>query len=673
MMKYLSTSSILMVVLVLFLSVKTTAQEISFGKNGIIKIDRGQGNISAWLNGQEIASNITSSLEIDGKTVKSSQYTSRSYSNQAYSDALGKGRKHVIKLSGVGLPNLQQVIYTYPGHNYFVMQLVVTGENLKTNHIIPIHASLKAGLENPDLTTLIAPFDNDTFISYEAKSWAQTDQSISAELGVLYSNATRNGLVMGSLQQADWKTGIKTQKQNANAEMSAICGYTAYELTRDRLAHGFLSGNTIASAKVLFGYFPDWRLGMEEFAKAVKANQTRVVFKWNKPTPIGWNSWGVMQEKISQEKAMKVVDFFADSLKNFRNDGVCFVDLDSYWDNLVQHEDYSKLKAFADYCKSKGLKPGIYWAPFTDWGFAAGGDRKANGVDYNFSEMWTKIGKGYHDFDGARALDPTHPGTLQRIKYMIGKFKACGFEMIKIDFLGHAAVESDHFYNAKIQTGMQAYRFGMDFLLQELDNKMLVYAAISPSLATAPYVHVRRIACDAFKSINDTKYTLNSVTNGWWQTHLYDYVDGDHVVLGTESYETNVSRMLSAIVTGTFICGDDFSQHGPWTERAKKLFQNQEVLAVLKDGKAFQPVEGALQKEASNLFIKHFGNKKYLAIFNYNKTAQEIPIHFERLNIAGSFVEAKELISGTPYHIQNHTTIKLQPEQAILLQVSSSH
>lgn len=669
MMKYLSNHPMLIMLIILFLSIKTQAHEIPFGKRGVIKFDRQKGDFSAWLAGKEIATNIISTLEIAGRIVKSNQYTKRIYTSQHYSDGLGKGKKHIIKLSGVGLPNLQQIIYTYPNHDYFIVQLVVSGPGLKTNHMVPIKAIHKTDFDYADLTTLIAPFDNDTFISYDAKSFAQTNQSVSAEVGALYHNASRNGLIMGSLQQSDWKTGIQVQKDKEGIEMSSICGYTAYDLTRDQLAHGFLTGNTIASAKVFFGAFADWRLGMEEFAKAVKASQTRVVFKWDKPTPIGWNSWGAMQEKISEAKAIKVVDFFADSLKNFRNDGSCFINLDSYWDNMVKHEDYSKLKAFADYCKSRGLKPGIYWAPFTDWGFAAGGDRKPNGSDYNFSAMWTKIGKGYHDFDGARALDPTHPGTLQRIKYMVGKFKACGFEMIKIDFLGHAAVESDHFYNANVKTGMQAYKFGMDFLLKELEHKMLVYGAISPSLATAPYVHVRRIACDAFKSISDTEYTLNSVTNGWWQSSLYDYVDGDHVVLGNECYEANVSRMLSAVVTGTFICGDDFSQQGPWLGNVKALFQNNDVLAVIKDGKAFQPVEGALDKGASNLFLKKSGNKLYLAIFNFDEKEKAVAIDFSRLNLTGDSFQAKELISGTPYQVQNHTPINLKPEQSVLLQV----
>ncbi len=71
--------------------------------------------------------------------------------------------------------------------------------------------------------------------------------------------------------------------------------------------------------------------------------------------------------------------------------------------------------------------------------------------------------------------------------------------MIKIDFLGHGALESDHFYDPEITTGMQAYHIGMKFIDSVLDNTMLLYAAISPTMATAPYVHMRRIACDAFQ------------------------------------------------------------------------------------------------------------------------------------------------------------------------------
>ncbi len=39
-------------------------------------------------------------------------------------------------------------------------------------------------------------------------------------------------------------------------------------------------------------------------------------------------------------------------------------------------------------------------------------------------------------------MDPTHPATRDRIAYLIKRFRETGFEMIKIDFIGHAAIEA---------------------------------------------------------------------------------------------------------------------------------------------------------------------------------------------------------------------------------------
>ncbi len=108
--------------------------------------------------------------------------------------------------------------------------------------------------------------------------------------------------------------------------------------------------------------------------------------------------------------------------------------------------------------------------------------------------------------------------------------------------------------------------------------KMLVYAAISSNLATARYVHMRRIACDAWSSLDHTEYTMNSSGYGWWQSYLYDFVDADHVVFAEEQDGVNRARLASALVTGSVITGDDYSGNGKWTTTAKKLLQNKTLL-----------------------------------------------------------------------------------------------
>lgn len=608
---------------------EANALTFKFGKSGKIIYDLKSGTFNVFQNADELLKNGFSTFKDHNTVYSSKDYVQRDYSSTQISDRFGKGVKHTIYLKAAGKPGLKQIFYTYEQLPYFLCEIEILGATVSSNEIIPIQGELPVLNGGKDIRSVFVPFDNDTFISYNSKTLSKNDQQISAEVGAIYSNDSFKGVISGSVNHRAWKTGVVTSiDQSGNTFITVQVGFSNKDITRDTIPHGALKGPVVKSPMIFYGLFADWRTGMDTYAKANKIAEPPIVFKWKQPTPLGWNSWGAMQEKISFDKIVKVTDFFADSLKTFRSEGTLYVDLDSFWDNMLKgglEGDYAKLKEFADYVKKRGLKPGIYWAPFTDWGFKSGGDRRAEGGNYKFSELWTKVGRGYHDIDGARALDPTHPGTQQRIALVIGKLKACGYEMIKIDFLGHAAIESDHFYDPKIVTGMQAYEVGMSFLLKQLDNKMLIYAAISPTMASGRYVHMRRIACDAFKTIGHTKYTLNSLTYGWWQTHMYDYMDADHVVLGDESLGANKARTLSAIVTGTFIVGDDFSTHGPWTKRAETLFQNQELLAVIKDGKSFKPLEA--DKEASEMFVKQSGNTHYLAIFNYGDQEKKFVIN----------------------------------------------
>lgn len=659
------------VFLLVFSFNQALAQKISFGKNGTIDY-HSNGTFDVSLAGKLILKNAYAEVLVNGKNISSKNFEKRTFTQKNINDEIGKGVLYEFTVKDTNGITLRQQIYTYQNLDYFVAKVSVSGKYIKTNQMFPLKGELTGDGDFSNFNHLFVPFDNDTFISYNASLFSLNKDNVSAEVTAVYNNESRNGFVMGTLEHDQWKTAIKTKLlDHQTIAIAAECGYTSFDLTRDKIEHGSLSGNQIASSKVMFGHFNDWRFGMETFARNIRAVEKPVVADWKGPTPVGWNSWGVMQEKLSFEKATEVVDFFAENLKQFRIGETCYIDLDSYWDNMLKGDDYSLLKKFADYCKAKGLKPGIYWAPFTDWGFQSGAKRKAPGSNFTFGEMWTKVNDGYHDFDGARALDPTHPGTQKRIDFIISNLKNCGFEMIKIDFLGHAAVESTHFYDQNITTGMQAYRAGMEYLIKALDGKMLVYAAISPSLASGKYVQVRRIACDAFKSIKDTEYTLNSVTNGWWQTYLYNYIDADHVVLANESEQANRARTLSAIVTGTLIVGDDFSVDGPWKANAEKLFQNQELLNIIKDGKAFRPVDGNRGKSASTQFIKQSGKSVYLAIFNYADKNVITTIDFSRLGFSFDRVlSAENILEHQSLNLKATNQIELKAADAVMLKLT---
>ncbi|MHA4895977.1 alpha-amylase family protein [Pedobacter sp. PWIIR3] len=645
---------------------------IPFGKSSSIIYYTSLGTYDVKIGSQTIISSALSKVLNGGEFLKSTNYTSLKINKIAINDQFGQGKKYTVVLTKAGMPTMEQVFYTYGDRDYFFSEVILKGANLSSNKMSPVYSKKVNLYAKGDNRVLFVPFDNDTFIRYDAKSTANETDNTSSEVGAIYDNDSRKGLIVGSLEHTVWKTGVKTHgKMDQLEELDVFGGYVDQDVTRDKIGHGSVSGNMVKSPKVFVGYFADWRKGLSEYGKANRLQEPPYVFNWTKPVPFGWNSWGVIQEKLSYEKAIKVVDYFATALPKFRSGQTAYIDLDSFWDNFTggMRGDFSKLKEFADHCKSKGLQPGVYWAPFTDWGFKSKNDREAEGSNYKFSEMWTKVKDGYHDFDGARALDPTHPGTLRRIDYIIDKLNACGFKMIKIDFLGHATAESSSFFDPSVKTGMQAYRVGMEYLVKRLDNKMLIYAAISPSLATGRYAHVRRIACDAWKTVKDTEYTLNSVNYGWWQTNVYNFIDADHVVFDNESEGSNNARLASALITGTLITGDDFSTNGPWTERSKSLLQNMDLLEIARDGKAFIPLDGNTGTRSGSIFLKRAGKYLYLALFNFSKDGMDYEIPLGRLGLTDKQYTATSLFTGSKVVIDQSFHYRIDGNNADILKL----
>ncbi|SFW84788.1 alpha-amylase family protein [Chitinophaga sancti] len=608
-----------------FLQVYSYAQvNIPFGKNHRIIYDLQKGTYTVMLNGRIAFENVFAvAQEIDSRTpVKRGYAIKKSGSATVYTINSGP---------------LQQQFYTYPGRDYCVISISLAGGSC--NYLSPLNTGYIATAGR----VLNVPFDNDMWFRYDAPLFGKADFT-GCEVTAIYNE--KSGIVVGSLKQDVWKTGIQVR----NNTLKVICGFTDSLRTHDRKEHGRVQAveGYCSSAPVFIGYDKDWRKAMETYAMTNRSFQPAYVSKWKGATPICWNSWGVMQTKVDFAKAKGVVDFFHDSCTGYRTaDKTLYIDLDSYWDNMTPDQ----LKMFAAYCREKGFKPGIYWAPFVDWGKY---DRPVEGSNYRYKETWTTQQGNYADTDGGRAMDPTHPATRQRIVHFMHMFREWGYEMVKIDFLSHGAIEGDHFYDPAVTTGMQAFRKGMEWIDSVAGDKMLLYAAISPNLATSRYVHMRRIACDAFNSIENTEYTLNSTAYGWWQCLLYNYLDADHVVFKDASLNANKARLASALVTGSVVAGDDYSADGPWKAVALQLLQDQHLMAITRNGRSFRPVDG------NKVFMKD----GYIAIFNYDKQEQEyrVPI------LKGG--TATELFSKKAISVGDTLTVKVEGETAVIYKVN---
>ena len=649
---------------------KDSVLMMPFGKSSYIRYALERGTYDVYVKGQAVLLNVYAQYN-GADSGDSRKLSFNSCAVTTLKDAFGKGKRFMVE-RGNGSARMQQFFYLYPGKDYFLVQVNKYAADAGANHISPIAGATAVVPEGGERRALFVPFDNDMWVRYNAYTLEGAHYT-SSEVTALYNNVSREGMVIGSIQHEVWKSGVQVKHlSGSQVAVSAFGGYTDSVVTHDRNPHGMVGSNDTVchSPKMMVGFFADWREGMETYAKLNLLAEPPVVFKWKKATPMGWNSWGAIQTNISLDNAKKVVDFFADSCKAFRNaDSTLYIDIDSYWDNLTggMTGDFSALAAFSAYCKQKGLQPGIYWAPFADWSKTP---RNMEVGPYQYEETWLKAKGAPMDIDGARAMDPTHPGTQQRMAYLLNRFKEAGFTMIKVDFLGHGALEADHFADPSVTTGMQAYKVGMAFMDSVLDGSMLLYAAISPNIATARYVHMRRVACDAFSAIDNTEYTLNSTGYGWWQSSLYDFIDGDHVVFGKEKEGANRARLASAIVTGTLITGDDFSQHGQWTGTAKNLLQQKELLHIMKDGKSFRPVEANKGSKGVELFVKKQGKHTYIAAFNFGKEKKTFRFSPERIGLKrGSRFVLQSLFSGAVTPLEQELSFEVMPEDAAIYQI----
>lgn len=622
-----------------------TILSIPFGHGNTLTYHFESGSYTATFKSGLILRNATA---VTGQTdnadalniiYSSTEMTYSHFTTKNITSPIGKAVQYKIfrKSSHLNGSVMVQSYTIFKDKDYFLTSVIIQHVENGMNYSSPLSGATVSFPWQGKNYAVWSPFDNDMWGRFDGQL-LDTVNFTSSEVSAVY-NQDRRGLVVGSLEHEVWKSGITIQTGKPSSfSLTAFGGYTNQKVTHDVIRHGEVlsADSSCRSPQIMVGYFDDWRLGMEVYGTNNRLTEAPVIQPWKGGTPVGWNSWGVIQDKIDLSKAKGVIDFFADSCTLFRTkDHQLYIDLDSYWDNMVKggiDGNADSLKAFVNYCKEKGFEPGIYWAPFTDWGKQ--GSKQVEGSNYTYKSAWTSVNGKYLDVDGARAMDPTHPATRKRMKKYIEFFKSCGFKMIKIDFLGHATLEADHFYNPKVKTGMEAFRSGMEYLDSLIDNTMLVYAAISPNLATGRYVHMRRIACDAFKSIDETAYTLNSTTYGWWQSHLYDYMDADHVVFSDATPGEHRARLASAVVTGSLITGDDYGQPGPWRKTAMQLLQNQDILSLVGiDGKSFRPYSGTAGNSASQVFEKRIGQKLYLAVFNYKAKPSTLKLPYSRLGI----------------------------------------
>ena len=628
-------------------------REESFTHGGLtLTLDAANGIWSFASDGTAVVTDARAECAVGGGTVASDGFA-----------------RHRISADG------DSVVFTHEGHPDFpgtMIQTFVFGNGalfteaavsadggVSTGRIVPLAADrIGAG----DGAFLTVPFDNDMWAEPALTEIGRiSGTAVSYEVGALLDADGTAGTVFGSVEHDTWKTGVILDARLGEVTGFSVAGGFADSGTRDVEPHGTVSGDAVKSPRIFVGRFADWRDGMTAFAEACAETVPPVGSVPD--VPFGYNSWGVLQAGVSFGAMTAVSDYVRDRLADvWGADGApVYVNIDSFWDYIAANDPDcgltldEALRAFVKHCRDNGQKAGIYFTPFAAWQ----GDEDAlkrsriEGTPYTCYDAALKRADGtlYGKLDGGYALDPTHPGTIRRMEDKLLYFIELGFEYVKLDFMAHGACEGAH-YDPAVTTGIRAYSEGMARIREICAGKMFVNLSIAP-IFPYQYADGRRISCDAFSSLDNTRHVLSCLTGCFWEKTLYPYPDPDHLVVwgrdgGVGEGEARC-RVTSGAIAGTsFLAGDDLSdvEEGSAKDvRITSMLANPDVVAVAKLGKSFRPWRAVPGERCADVFFLQNGEERIFALFNFGGEAREFTVPPE----TDGAVRVRELWRGTEW------------------------
>lgn len=651
-----------------------------------------------WRDGHRLMG-IESAVRLeDGASLATSEYSSHELVPENVKKQNGELREFTIVSRSPGKPSLLQHLWLSSNKTWFSIQLELdaAASAIGTRHIDAVLLDRPRSVEGKAgaaLRILHVPFDNDMWFRYDSEPLADIPQGkrfSSNEVTAIYDNASREGLVLGSIDHDIWKTAIDVTIESGRINSLDIYGGTTSPTgvrtdTHDTVPHGVVSGQRVVSPRVFVGSFTDWRDGLEEYG-TVNAS-VHPPLRRTAGVPMGWNSWAAYADKVDYDRYLGAAAYVHDTLlpQGFGQGKVIYINLDAFWSRLdaVQLADaVATIKAMRGPAGTR-FEPGIYWTPFAYWSDDLDAWVEGTGMKYRYRDILLKAPDGslMPKVDGGRPIDPSHPGTKARTDFYMKQFEGMGFTYLKLDFLSHGALEGKHF-DSRIQTGIEAYNAGMQRIVQDANDRIFLSLSIAP-LFPSGYGHARRLSCDTKGHIDgdqSTEYMLNSLTYGWWTSGNLFIADPDHVVLGekADNGARNVvegkSRLLSAIISGGMILDSSrLADDTQGREFAKQVYDNPRLFAAAGEGKAFRPLEGDTGDRAAAAFVRSSKNGYYLAVFNYDETkAQTIEVPLERIDAAmdGSRVVLTDVATGQALPESERTiSILLQPAESKLIEV----
>lgn len=226
-----------------------------------IAYDEKTGGINVSKGNKRIVDNLYATYEWKGRIISTHHYTNQEVTFAKSGDGLYEPTCFTIHYRDENLPLLTQHFYVYPDKDYLLTEFTIEskeGVAISTDYMAPVNVDKMPELLNKSKNNraLFVPSRDDRQAKY--KSYPLTfDTLTSYEVTAIFDNNDRHALIIGSVEQNNWQTTISIGKSTLYNIASLTC------LSK----HGDLKGSRIKSPKIFFGFFEDWRDGLEEYGR----------------------------------------------------------------------------------------------------------------------------------------------------------------------------------------------------------------------------------------------------------------------------------------------------------------------------------------------------------------------------------------------------------------------
>src|SRR5437773_7875739 len=651
--------------------------------------------------------------KVDGRWLHARDYPKHSIAESIVNDDLGTAHEWTVRHSGLeGAPELICTLHSYADKPFGDIQVRVVDSAGRTIHIEAIRPIEARGGKILDLGGPVA-LDRVLSDSYSEDRPALKIRDLGD--GESVHRGVGSQLLYNRGRRLSFFVGVLTSNRFLTVSRVAVCGSLnapqiqafevdstgTTELTKENslkqsapedqmeLSLVLPPGRALDSEKLFFGVSGDYHSQLEMYGSLIRVlHHARI----SSPSPMGWWSWTAYYFGLNEGSALTNAHWLAQHLKPV---GFRFFHIDEGYQ--YARGEYATpdsalfpngMAAMERKIRSEGLIPGVWTAPFEvadrSWVYENHRDwlvRNTKGEPIRIGQVAGK--------DQLFVLDTTNPGAQEFLRKNYSTLvNEWSIGYIKLDFMEDTAVEGR--YYRPNTTALEAQKIGLQIIRQTVGEHVLLDKDGSPMLNPVGIIDTGRISLDTGHTFEATRDAAPGIAARYYMNRNFFVSDPDAFCVSSQIVtdqpwhggkvpltldEAKASIALSAVSGGMYEIGDDLPTLGGDPQRLA-LFQNQDMIEMIKLGRASKPVDlmsyPPEDNQPSVFWVEEDHRQGMLTIFNWTDQRHPRSIEFSNLGLQASnkyaisdVFDGKTVATPNP----NSVVVDLPPHSARLLKV----